>query len=61
MLQASLEHEATEARSRTEEEDQRLVTSIINHVRTTMKEILKLKQDRPEQVSGLCWMFWDFW
>ncbi|KAK8407639.1 hypothetical protein O3P69_002291 [Scylla paramamosain] len=48
-FQASLEHEASEAHSRTEEEDQRLVASIISHVRTTMKEILKLKQDRPEQ------------
>ncbi|KAG0724310.1 THO complex subunit 5 [Chionoecetes opilio] len=51
-FQASLEHEAGEAHSRTEEEDQRLAATIITHVRATMKEILKLKQDRAEQWSS---------
>lgn len=33
-----------------EDEDQELAASIIRHIRTLMKEILKLKQDKPDQV-----------
>lgn len=48
--QASLEHECQEARQRTEEEDQETVAKIIQHIRFLMKEILKLKTEKPDQV-----------
>ncbi|XP_069986129.1 THO complex subunit 5 homolog [Penaeus vannamei] len=50
--QASLEHECQEARQRTEEEDQETVAKIIQHIRFLMKEILKLKTEKPDQWSS---------
>ncbi|XP_069163548.1 THO complex subunit 5 homolog B [Procambarus clarkii] len=47
--QASLDHECLEAQERTEEEDQKLVAAIMQQIRSLMKEILKLKLDRPDQ------------
>ncbi|KAK4314017.1 hypothetical protein Pmani_014680 [Petrolisthes manimaculis] len=47
--QAALDHECWEAKSRTEEDDQELVSSTMANIRSLMTEILKLKQDRPNQ------------
>lgn len=51
VLQVGLQHEEGKVAQHTEKEDQASFSQICKQIKSSMREILRLKTDKPDQVS----------